>query len=444
MLDQSFTPINLRYIYDKENRKGNYLDHHFPCIVEELSVQLKRERAIKKRLQKRKGTFSHETYSELRRRIKNNIKELKNERNIHIDEHLNTISEKISSKKFNLKIERHNTPHHDKQAYKISNNQESFFAEKQLQENIKKTYKVKQSDRDAIISQLIAILGDPFPKHIIRTDISSFYESIDRNKLQNKIDSKPQLSLASRKIIKKILMDYKSLTGSTKGIPRGIGISAYLAELYMKETDEKIKSLPNTIYYTRYVDDIIVVFSPSPDGTAPNHISEVKTIIEDVGLLLNLDKTNAIDFRNGNNFSFDYLGYKFKYSSGLKVGISNNKIEKYKQRITSAFDVYHRGHKGRNARKMLINRIRLLTGNTKLTNNKGGAFVGIYSSNKWANDHSSLKGLDSFLRHKTNQLNCPNLKNRIEKLSFEAGFINRSFRNFSANQLGRLTKAWRL
>src|SRR5690554_5100620 len=409
MLDQSFTPRNLRNIYDKENRKGIYLDHQFPSIVEELSMQLKRERAIKKRLQKRKETFIHETYYELRGRIKNNIKELKDERNIHIDEHLNTISERISSKKFNLNIERHNTPHHDKQAYKISNNQESFFAEKQLQENIKKTYKVKQSDRDAIISQLIAILGDPFPKHIIRTDISSFYESIDRTKLQNKIDSKPQLSLASRKLIKKVLMDYKSLTGSTKGIPRGIGISAYLAELYMKETDEKIKSLPNVIYYTRYVDDIIVVFSPSPDGTTPNHISEVKTIIEDVGLILNSDKTNAIDFRNGNNFSFDYLGYKFKYSSGLKVGISNNKIEKYRQRITSSFDVYQRGHKGRNARKMLINRIRFLTGNTKLTNNKGGAFVGIYSSNKWANDHSSLKGLDAFLRHKTNQLDCPNL-----------------------------------
>lgn len=443
MLDQSFTPKNLRKIYEKENRKGIHLEDLFPTTVREKSLILKKERAIKKRIRRRKEKLDLDTYTELKRRLREKIKYIKEDRDELIDSHLQTISDNISNKKFNLTIQKHDTPHHDKQTYKISNNQESFFAAKQLQENIKKTYNVKQADRNSITSQLLAILGDPFPKHIIRTDISSFYENIDRKVLQDKIDSRPELSLASRKMIKKVLKDYETLSDADKGIPRGVGISAYLSELYMKNADEKIQSLPNVIYYTRYVDDLIVIFSPSPDDSTPDHISDVEHIIEDAGLSLNPNKTSSIAFRNGNNFSFEYLGYKFSYGANLKVEISGNKIKRYKYRVNSSFTSYHNSHRGKHARRLLIDRIRLLTGNTKLTNNKGGAFVGIHNSNKWINDYSHLKGLDLFLAHKIRQIDCPNLRKRLEKLSFEEGFNKKTYRHYSAKQLGKLTKAWR-
>ena len=49
---------------------------------------------------------------------------------------------------------------------------------------------------------------------------------------------------------------------SGSGVPRGFGVSAYLSELYMREIDNEIKALPDVIYYARYVDDIVIIFSP--------------------------------------------------------------------------------------------------------------------------------------------------------------------------------------
>lgn len=442
MLDQSFTPKNLKRVYEEANRKGLYLDQHFPPIVEELSKKLKKERGIKKRLNKKRERMDEDQYQEIRKRINENIKNLKEQKSDELDSHLTVISNRISSKKFELKLKAHETRHHTKTTYKIPNQLEHILAEKQLQRNIKKTYNVKQSNRDTIVSQLTAILGDPFPKYIMRTDIKDFYESIDKIKLQKKIDNSPQLSLSSRKMIKKVLEEHKRISGSHKGIPRGIGISAYLAELYMKETDSKLESLSDAVYYTRYVDDIIIVFSTKSDDEEKDHKTIIKEFIEETGLSLNEEKTYYKDLRFDNNFQIDYLGYKFYYTSSLKIKISNHKVEKYKKRIDLSFDSYQKGHKGKKERKDLINRIRLLTGNTKLTNNKGGAFVGIYSSNKWANDLSPFKGLDAYLSHKINSLQCKNLQKRLQKLSFEEGFKRKSFRKFSATELGKLTKPW--
>ena len=64
-----------------------------------------------------------------------------------------------------------------------------------------------------------------------------------------------------------------------KGIPRGIGISAYLSELYMRDIDIKIKSLEDVIYYARYVDDIIVIICPKTESTKKDYLSELKKII---------------------------------------------------------------------------------------------------------------------------------------------------------------------
>ena len=46
------------------------------------------------------------------------------------------------------------------------------------------------------------------------------------------------------------------------GVPRGIGISAYLSELFMRNVDNQIQELDDLIYYARYVDDIIAIFVP--------------------------------------------------------------------------------------------------------------------------------------------------------------------------------------
>ena len=120
-------------------------------------------------------------------------------------------------------------------AYAVDRTAKAYFILKQLQYNLRKLYKVKQSSRYEIVCQLRSILEDAFPKYVIRTDIKDFYETISSDNVLRKIDEDALLTLPSRKVIKQILSDYRNLSKSSKGVPRGVGISAYLAETLHKK-----------------------------------------------------------------------------------------------------------------------------------------------------------------------------------------------------------------
>ncbi|MCE9663258.1 RNA-directed DNA polymerase [Halomonas sp. M5N1S17] len=447
MLNQSFTQENLRKIYDAENRKGDYIEKGFPSEIREVSLAIKRWRRIKRSLNKRKDKYSEEIYQARLKKIRDAINSHEAGRDYIINSRLEEASQNISKKTFKLKIEKHFSSHHGKQVYCVKPGIESFFAEKQVQKNIKTTYNVKQASRDVIISQIISVLSDNFPKQIIRTDISSFYESIDRNFLKDRISKNPELSLASRKMIEQVMRDYEKITQSQKGIPRGVGISAYLSELYMSGADEMIKALPGVVYYTRYVDDIVVIFSPLKSYRVEDRKEMVSSIMSDIGLSLNEEnqqKTKLIAFKKGVDYSFEYLGYKIQHhAKKVKVGASKDKIKKYKARIDCAFESYRKSYGSENDKKLLVNRIRFLTGNTKLANNKSGTFVGIYSSNRWIDDLSFLDQLDHYLGLRASGVTSQTLQRRVLKLSFRDGFENKVFRSFSTRDLGKITQVWR-
>ena len=121
-----------------------------------------------------------------------------------------------------------------KQSYKFENNAQNFFISKKIQDNINKTYHVKQASRYAILSELINHLEDNFPKYVIRTDIKTFMNQFLK-KILDKINNDYLLSI-KQKFIQQIFTSYNTLTGQTnpetaKGVPRGVGISAYLSEL---------------------------------------------------------------------------------------------------------------------------------------------------------------------------------------------------------------------
>lgn len=125
---------------------------------------------------------------------------------------------------------------------------------RKLNDNLKRIYGAKQSNRREITKQVYILLQEINPIYIIRLDIRSFYESINLETVLEPVLEETLLSPTSKKIVKAILNDPSIPTH----IPRGLNISSTLTEIYMREFDSAIRSLNGVYYYARYVDDIII------------------------------------------------------------------------------------------------------------------------------------------------------------------------------------------
>ena len=106
------------------------------------------------------------------------------------------------------------------------------------------------------------------------------------------------------------------------GVPRGLALSAILSNLMMQVFDKSIQSHEETFYYSRYVDDIVIVTSARE--TAERFVAQVKNSLPR-GLGLNPNKRQIVDAEGRVKpskssdpkitlFEFDYLGYRFLIS----------------------------------------------------------------------------------------------------------------------------------
>lgn len=448
MLDQSFSAANFQKIVDIENRKGIYLEGEFFPAVDEVSKKIQSVRSELRSLKRKKEDYIEEEYEAKRADLSSNLENLKKLKEKTLLEELEVISLSINSKGFSFGIKEVDVGK-PKKAYVAERNAATFFALKQVQHNIRRLYKVQQANRHQIVCQLRELLGDKFPKYIIRTDISSFYESIPRKQLLRKLRDDPLLTLISKKIIRRILFEYSAITGSDVGLPRGIGISAYLAELYMRDFDRSISDYPGVLYYARYVDDIFIIFCPPPNiGTRPFRRVFV-TEFKNLRLKRNRKKTQIIKSISGATNTIQYLGYKFSIGSGpVKLRMTDRKVNRYKERIDLIFSAYDKKSKKpkkseNKARALLEKRIRFLTGNTRLVNNKKNVVSGIFFSNSLLTELNDLVDLDTYLGAKLSVLNSPRLKNRLSKLSFKKGFQTRKYHKFSAHDLCKIVEIWK-
>lgn len=485
MLDQSFSYENFRIILDVENRKGRYLeDEKFfktddifqdsrlitDKIIDINKVINEEYERLKKISSKTSEDF--EKYDELLS-LKEKLKEEREELRLGI---LSSLSEKTNSDDYRIQITKGQIKFNS-QLYVAEDKPEHYFVLKQLQRNIYKTFKVKQADRKNIISQLKILFDDGFPKVIIRTDIKSFYESIPHKQLLSKIEENSLLSYPSKRIIKDILNQYwkiliadgvKKVTDERVGIPRGIGISAYLSELYMRDFDRKISTYDDVTYFSRYVDDIIIIITPkirNENISTSKYKNEIKSILfKTLSLNLNIDKTFSIDLRKEKKerkssikYNLTYLGYQFiigyekknETKDGkkkewieklpLKILMSENKLVRYNNKIITAFESFafekikYAGREN-SINRLLLLRIKFLTNNFQLFRRKKNVFVGIYFSNEFLNTNEDLKKLDKILRDEIQKIDTPNnakLVEKLKKLSFEKGFTEKRFLNFN-------------
>jgi len=453
MLNQSFSFENLRTIHEIENRKGNYFKDFYSVQYNEI-VYLLQENRKEIKLEKGRLIFNEEVFNKLL----DEKKILEENKDSFLETDLNDFSNAINKKSFDLKLTAFIPEPGAKAIYTTSKDAVSFFAMKQLQYNMFRTFKVKQSNRYQIVKQVKTLLQDNFPKYIIRTDIRQFYESVPQHALLKLIENNSLLSPKSKSLIKNLLYNYNKLTGqltldekTRRGIPRGVGISPYLAELYMRQIDNEVKSMPNVFFYGRYVDDIIIFFAPNSKYANNTYLSKVKKIVENNGLNIKdgtvpqeISKTTEIDLLTGNitNKDIIFLGYKFEIrgSKLQNIKLSDNKRNKYNERIEKSINQYlfNKTNNELEARKLLIHRFNYLTKNTKLHQPKKG-LIGIYYSNSLIeNNCKCLEDLDSKLKiiidHKLPIASYPNLNERLKKFSFKKGFSEKLFFNINSKK----------
>lgn len=349
-----------------------------------------------------------------------------------------------------------------------------------LSDEIKRRFKIKVSDRDRIISQTNVLLKDSVNKNIIRLDIKSFYESIDRKSLLKKITGANRVSFFVEKYLDKFfnLLDNMGIIG----LPRGLAISSVLAEVYLQELDQSIQSFEGVYFYQRYVDDIIIFTIVGVDETIEFikyqlplglHINEDKTkhyatsickceikCIHQNTVCPCIEKCVCKKLSNKNNLEF--LGYKLTFDNALYanlsrpenvgVSLSTRKLNRLKTRVIKSFQSFVKMPNF----ELLELRIRFLTSNHRVRRigAKGKLNSGIYYNSSLLSNPKVLENIDLFYRGILTNKKYPKLAGELNKalsvtqkqklinFSFQSGYNSRRKGKFTIGDVSLIRKCW--
>lgn len=443
MLDQTFSAQNFRRIYDIENRRGRNVDTEFFPELVEASARITTASANVRAARRDNFGLDGEQLAVVLEPLREKLRKERLDRENLVDAKLSEVANSVLGD-YRIQLHEREGPGNTR-LFTLPREAEAYFIAKQIQNNVARLYGLKPGNRRSIISQVYDCLNTGFRQFCIRTDVKNFYDSIDRRLLLTDLDSDQLLSFRSKKYIKQALASYGSQSGNPNGIPRGLGISAYLSELYMRSIDEKIMQLPSVAYYARYVDDLIIIFAPNKAEDPTQYEGVISAILSERNLALNRAKTRSGYAGLSENLSFEYLGYSFQVAGGdCRLRLSGRKVARYRARIDRAFDAHAREATGnqKSAARMLAARIKFMTGNTRLSNNKRHAYTGIYFNNSHLTDLDQLNGLDSYLRYKVGGLQSAALQDKIYEFSFLRGFIERRFSKYSTRTLAEIVEAW--
>lgn len=344
------------------------------------------------------------------------------------------------------------------------------IVERKLTYNLYRACNIRTANRSNIIQNLKLFLREGIPYTIYRLDIRKFYESLPQNLILNQINENSNLSPSSRLLIKHLLEHHSHIGGT--GTPRGLPLSANISELIMQEFDSKINNNKYTFFYSRYVDDIILISSGTENkkaflkfikDTLPEGLKLNPSKLEISSKLTGLTQIKPITTPKKILFSFEYLGYKFNISNPYKnsdskqrvvdVDIATKKANKYKLRISRAFYDFTKT----NDSNLLKDRIRYLTSNFRVFNPhlNQTRLAGIFHNYPEIQlEKKNLKELDHYLRgivlSKRGRLGqllipflTPNMKRELLHNSFTKGHAEKKFAHFSASRINQIKKCWK-
>ncbi|MCI2145723.1 MAG: RNA-directed DNA polymerase [Bacteroidales bacterium] len=407
-------------IFNEENRKGHIAFDAMPETYRRIVMEMKTLKDKANDITKKKKTDrTTDELGELEN-IRIEIKDKQNKRDEELIAELNRYAEVANVKDFTFPMS--NYVKDDKQIFTIDTTMwVNFYAIKNLQRSLRGLFDVKQANKHQIMSNVRLLLNTSRPLFIIRTDISGFYESIPQVPLLKKVDDNNLVNNKTKGMIHGILKEYNDQKDSTKikadcGVPRGIGISSYLSEIYMHDIDEQIKNREEVIFYVRYVDDIFMILVGLPDKkTILQYYKDLKTLFLKYGLALkNNDSTEKkcklINFYSSTaDQEVTYLGYKiFMKKQPMKelvstFKMSDDKFDRITKKIDAAFNHFEKVSMFdiKRAEKDLIDSLNLISGNYRLTKSKAMVKAGLYYGSDLLTDFEDLENLTGYLRTKS-------------------------------------------
>ena len=467
MFDQSFSAENYMTIFHEENRKGNIVFDNMPdayrAIVGEIKGLQDRANVITRKKKKDRTGEEIQELEDLRLLIK----EKQNDREQELYDEMYSYAEKVNVNNFSFPITFYVKD--DKQIFTVNDSWENFYALKNLQRILRGLFDVKQDSRHSIMSNLRLLLNTSRPFYLIRTDVENFFESIPQDRLYNRIHSNNLINNKTKGLIKAILNEFNSQKDPTKfehgcGVPRGIGISSYLSEIYMREIDQNIKSREEVVFYARYVDDIVIVLAGLPNNQKlTQYYKGLADYFMGYGLKLKKvsdpDKCKLIDYYNhSRNESVKYLGYTISLSKPrsivAKFGMSDVKVSRIKGRIDAAFMRFENisAISLKQAERDLIDSLNLISGNYRLNKSKATVKAGLFFGSDLLTDFTDLSELTEYLHQKqlilypevlkgsqARDKYIDKIKRKIMGIDFTKRWTNKVMFKFSSQRLNEIS-----
>lgn len=228
--------------------------------------------------------------------------------------------------------------------YRVNSTNEEI-ALKYLKRRLDIELNIKYANRNCIMRELfpvienITCLGD---FTIFRFDFKHFFESVEARKIFDEYVVDTNLRRYEKDLLKQLTELYKYCFA-------GLPTSNAFIEIVANRFDQVLKSKfrdKGLCFYSRYVDDGILVFNEFVDKTYIQKVLDnaIREVFNMPSVMLNADKTCYLTKYTGDS-KFNYLGYQFeKNGRGNKIyflfGIADSKIKKYQNKLDCIIKQY--------------------------------------------------------------------------------------------------------
>ncbi|MBQ7588892.1 MAG: reverse transcriptase [Lachnospiraceae bacterium] len=170
--------------------------------------------------------------------------------------------------------------------------------------------------------------------YILKCDIRKYFDNIDHDILKDRLKRFPDDRV--RKLLYDIIDSFNANTG--KGLPLGNQSSQWFALYYLDPLDRRIKEKWRIKYYTRYMDDLILIHEDK--GYLKQVLEDIREYAADILKLEFNDKTQLFPISEG----ADYVGWHFYLTDTGKVVrlLRTSNKRRFKRRLKGFKKKYNR------------------------------------------------------------------------------------------------------